>query len=461
MRRRNLRLHAVVVAAFIVVALAAPALARTFTASDGSSFDAAVREAGPGDVVEVTQGTYSDWVMDVPPTTSGTATAPIVIRPSGEVVLEGRSRITVRGRWVVISGFAFHGTDAPSVELMGRGDRLTGATFLEAGSRESTYRPVVVVRSGADDAEIDHCRFVGSLSVSLQIQMPKLEVMPVPQHAHIHDNRFEDIKRRKRNGQEAIQLGQDGDTYRSMFALVEHNYFSNASGDDEIISNKSSGNVIQYNTFVDSDGAIVLRGGNDCTVDGNVLVRTKGGVRASGTGHRITNNIVVNPRQFGIVLTSGTRRYAAAKRIMVSHNTVVDSESAFIFAALDPEGIDLASDNVIVNNIFTVRGDGPVIKTDKRTPLSEYLRVNRLEQNIVWARPGMESVSARPETIAGNLTADPRLVADANGLPVVPGRDSPALGRGLPGYADRDAHGLVRPSVSGAIDVGAIQQTAR
>ena len=76
--------------------------------------------------------------------------------------------------------------------------------------------------------------------------------------------------------------------------LWRSNYFFEADGDFELISNKSTGNKYQYNTFVASRGLLTLRQGNNVLVDSNFFFGNgkglSGGIRVRGEGHRITNN---------------------------------------------------------------------------------------------------------------------------------------------------------------------------
>ena len=69
-----------------------------------------------------------------------------------------------------------------------------------------------------------------------------------------------------------------------------------ADGENEIISNKSKGNIYTNNTFRRCRGSLVLRHGSEATVDGNYFlgedVDGTGGIRITDANHNITNNYI-------------------------------------------------------------------------------------------------------------------------------------------------------------------------
>ena len=71
--------------------------------------------------------------------------------------------------------------------------------------------------------------------------------------------------------------------------VVENNLFEQCNGDVEIVSNKSGENVYRHNTFVECVGALTLRHGKGCVVEGNYflghLAPQTGGVRIIGEDH--------------------------------------------------------------------------------------------------------------------------------------------------------------------------------
>src|SRR5690606_25094710 len=96
------------------------------------------------------------------------------------------------------------------------------------------------------------------------------------------------------NGWETIRVGTSDTSMSLSRTLVEHNLFTRADGEIEIISNKSGANTYRYNTFLACSGTLTLRHGDGCVVDSNLFLGRgrdgSGGVRVIGENHVVINN---------------------------------------------------------------------------------------------------------------------------------------------------------------------------
>ena len=154
---------------------------------------------------------------------------------------------------------------------------------------------------------------------------------------------------------------------------VSNNYFVEANGENEIITNKSKNNIYN-NTFRRSRGSLVLRHGSDATVDGNYFlgedVDGTGGIRITDSNHTITNNYiqdcitVVAQAKWnnGITFIGGgdnaavdctatgvTNGYQKSENINLSNNTIINTNAPLFYNAdkglTDPTGT--VSNNLI------------------------------------------------------------------------------------------------------------------
>jgi poly(beta-D-mannuronate) lyase len=145
--------------------------------------------------------------------------------------------------------------------------------------------------------------------------------------------------------------------------VVEHNVFERCNGEVEIISSKSCGNVYRWNLFLRCEGALTLRHGNRCTVEGNVFLgegeRNTGGVRIVGEDHRVFNNYFAGLRGDGSraalscmmgIPDGPLNGYAQVRRAIVVFNTFVDCAHPFAVgvdggeeATLPPMDVTIAS----------------------------------------------------------------------------------------------------------------------
>ena len=79
------------------------------------------------------------------------------------------------------------------------------------------------------------------------------------------------------------------------FSMFEYNLLERVDGEcAEVISLKSSSNVIRHNTFLDTNGSIYFRAGNRNTVYGNYFLgcgkKGSGGVRIYGEEQKVSDN---------------------------------------------------------------------------------------------------------------------------------------------------------------------------
>ncbi len=82
---------------------------------------------------------------------------------------------------------------------------------------------------------------------------------------------------------------------RSSFTVIEENLLERCSGEDEIISLKSSDNVVRGNTLINCRGVICMRLGNRSVASGNIIIATEdgpafGGIKLFGFEHRVHDN---------------------------------------------------------------------------------------------------------------------------------------------------------------------------
>lgn len=424
----------------------------------------AMADAAPGDTVRIADGTHQGWKVDL--AKGGADGKPVTLEPESPkgVTFTGATSLRLSGDHLVVRGFRFEGTGldgdkwSPNVELTGDRNRVTGCEFVDAAGGKAVYTGIVYVTKTADDAEVDHLVFRKSRTISV-----KVAVTPdvLPRGVRIHHNLFEDIQIAGGNGGEAIQLGSGGRATDAKFlrATIEHNVMRRVRADPELISNKSSGNVIRFNRLYDSEGEIVLRGGNECVVEGNLLVRTDGGIRVCGSGHRIVNNVVLDSKS-GLFLTYGGDKYDAAKGNVIAHNTFHTRGWAVTVAIpnptaeerADPKKLVPVEGNTLVNNLFVTETPKFLRHLEGVGTLAQLVAQNRVTHNLFWKRQGETSPIA--ELAETNAFKDPKLTFSGDEPPTLED-GSPARDAGLPGFSDRDAAGRAR---SGAPDLGASEK---
>ena len=202
---------------------------------------------------------------------------------------------------------------------------------------------------------------------------------------------------------ETIRIGTSEYQNVNSNATVSNNYFVEADGENEIITNKSKGNIYTNNTFRRCRGSLVLRHGSNATVDGNYFlgedVDGTGGIRITDSDHTITNNyiqdcITVTSQakwNNGITFlgggdnaavvctsTSVSNGYQKSENINLSNNSIVNTNAPLFYntdkGSTDPTGT--VSDNLIYfaagdpNISDVITGDTPTSYANLGTALT-------------------------------------------------------------------------------------------
>jgi poly(beta-D-mannuronate) lyase len=394
----------------------------------------AVATAQPGDEIIVAAGRYADWRVELGG--SGSADKPIIVRPQSNdgVTFTGQSHFAITGRYIEFRDFQFEDCimDDSPVALWGAfQSRVTNCTF----TRGTGSRSAVSVGQGARENRIDNCRFLAVVGRSIQVRVnDDIEEFGIPQYNRIDHNLFQDIPPLGDNGRETIQVGHNQRDLGAtpVYATVENNLFLRCNGEAEIISNKTSNNTYRNNVFRDCEGELVMRGGAHCVIEGNRFEGCTGGIRLSGTYHRVTDNVIVRSRNTGIRLLYGMTKelgghYQAVTESLIANNTIIDAGKAGLLVG-DGRGEDSNERGIKsippYKNIF--RGN-IIVGTTGDLLQVVYAPDNQIERNLFHPRDEAEV------SFPGDMPhyIDPQF-RDADGGDFRLSPDSPALTAGAP-----------------------------
>ena len=245
----------------------------------------------------------------------GTESKPIklVAQTPGKVILTGSSQLYIAGKFAVVDGLTFKGKYTGSnyrVIQFHNGSsgtcvdcRLTNTSVLDYNPGDSQRNTKWVVMQGQRN-RVDHCHFRGKTNLGAMLQI-NVGAGSGPNDHRVDHNFFEN------RPDLTSEISQNGDTleigsiskyaYRESRATVEYNYLLNINSDFEIVTVKSSNNIVRYNVVDSSSGVFSLRQGTNNTIDGNYIfgrgLTETGGIRITGKGHKVVNNYIegVNP----------------------------------------------------------------------------------------------------------------------------------------------------------------------
>jgi poly(beta-D-mannuronate) lyase len=476
----SLRLRSGVVAYCLAMAAAAAggaAYGTTYNVTSNSTLSTALGEVVAGDTVVLANGNYAGFTVS----RSGTAAAPITIKAatqgsavitSGIVHLDACSFIIVQGLKVTTSGGTVSTdstTRAVGVWFDAATDcEVTHSTFALDGAAEGTGW--VYLGGASNNNRIDYCEFgpntVGEHthyifpsgnSVIPGVTPPADRtswaegngpVNPnISRNTLIDHNYFHDMGS---GDGETIVLGGIGVTgdYQSTNSIVEYNLFVNCNGDAEVVSVKSSSNILRYNTVRTSDGVFSLRSGNGSTINGNFFLCAGigGGVKINEMNHTVYNNYIENTdtSNYPIMLENGdpysssSFAHGQVQNAHVMYNTCVNVGRQFLLghgtSTLPPNNC------VIANNIITGAS-------------GETLYSESAPTNCTWSQNVVNPTAVSGKTSAQFQVLDPGFTT-VNSLQKI-GSSSPVRG-----IADTDYFSLVTTDMDGqardsAPDVGA------
>jgi len=276
------------------------------TAEEPRSIGDYLRDLKPGSTVEVPARTFTTKKFRSLQGLRGTASQPITIRAAqrGQTVIAGEAGLILRDcEYVMIEGFVFENdADQQSVQLDNcRQVRLTRNIFRPKERAKPRHWEHWVTVDGANSGHnrIDHNLFDRKVNRGSPLFIRGDDAALVcSQHDQIDHNHFRDVVYANgENGHETIRTGGNdlGASGRSSFTTIEHNLLERCSGEDEIISLKSSDNVFRGNTLINCRGAVCLRLGNRTEASGNIIIATEegpgfGGIKLFGFEHRVTDN---------------------------------------------------------------------------------------------------------------------------------------------------------------------------
>ncbi len=339
---------------------------------------ATLRKAGAGDRIVVADGEWRD--LELKWRGAGAEGAPVRIEAAtpGGVKIGGMSTLRLAGRWLEVAGFDFRDGTSPRgavVEFRCGGEvaddcRLTDCVIddYNPARRDMAYSHVILY---GRRNRVDHCTFAGKLNLGVTLIVMLNEERSQRNFHRIDHNHFAPRPVYGSNGAETIRIGTSQQAYESSNTLVEENLFERCDGEVEVVSVKSSDNIIRRNVFYESQGVLALRHGDRNTAEENLFIghgiRNTGGIRIVNAGHRVVRNTLVGiagERFFSAlavmnaVPNSLPNRYCLVEDVEIADNVFVDCSNIEFGTGKDlertlaPERVTFER-NTIVNRALT------------------------------------------------------------------------------------------------------------
>ncbi|MEA1924433.1 MAG: chondroitinase-B domain-containing protein [Candidatus Altiarchaeota archaeon] len=396
---RGLKKNRIIIIAFAlmvgVLGFGESVFAATITVDGIAELNTAISNANAGDIIILADGTYTDQgtinfdCRSVSPApTEGNELTVRAQTPGSVIITGGSSNMNIMGDHLILEGFYFKDIVGNGI-LLSLMDadycRVTNCKFegvnkvggvIEVRGLSATMS---VFYGSSTNNRIDHCTFEGNRRIQIENFIVDGENYAAPDLGNINNKYDHNIFKSHIDAsqEEAFQIGRGSTVwaegtrgYPSEFATdayiaVEYNLFEEYHGDNELISSKSSSNIIRYNIIKNCNGAITLRGGNNSVVEGNYFLAEAEveqpldyyrGVVVHGTNHKILNNYIegFSPGSGNgqIFLSHGnSANHPDVSNVLIAGNSIKNSRFGVYMEAGDAGDPVEATNCTIINNI--------------------------------------------------------------------------------------------------------------
>lgn len=292
-------------------------------------------------------GDYADVVITI--NALGTAKKPVIVRAEsdGGVRFTGLSRLRIKGKYIVVKGFWWQNPTIEKGAVVSFDKHSSYSRLVECAITgfDCEMRPncnVKWVSIWGYRNRVERCSLLDKrdLGQNLIVRIEKGDRAPeatISQCLFTRPHSMLNEKGNRINGQCCVRIGTSNVSLQSAKCVVESCYFEHCNGEGEIISNKSCDNIYRNNLFVECEGALTLRHGNNAQVLNNIFLgngaKLSGGVRIIGEGHLVNGNYFSGLRgktYCAIHLMQGQEEsplwgYMQVKRATISDNIFVDN----------------------------------------------------------------------------------------------------------------------------------------
>jgi len=300
----NMNKSLLIISLFLMLTSCNEKITNDIVISTKVELNTAIKNAKPGDVIILKDGTYSN--LEILFVGEGTKKKPITLRAEtpGKVFIEGISNLEISGNFLNVEGLFFRNGHSPtanviafrtSKESVANNSSVSNCVILDFNNLERDQENLWVQFYGKHNT-LEHCYIAGKTNGGPTVRVDLKGNQSIRNYHQIVNNHFGPRPRKGGARGETIQLGSSFTSMSPSNTTIANNLFEACNGEVEIISSKTNFNLIKNNVFYKSEGSVVTRHGNYVTIDGNYFIgdgvnEQYGGVRIINTGHWVINNL--------------------------------------------------------------------------------------------------------------------------------------------------------------------------
>ena len=367
----------------------------------------AIKKAKPGDEIVLKNGVWKD--VKIKFRGKGTEKNPITIKAetAGKVSIEGTSYLKIGGEYLIVKDLHFKNGFSPSRSVIdfkiSHKDKADEIAFyckvtncvIEDFNKPKRDKSDFWVNFWGRHNELSNCYIAGKTNRGPTVRVNLAGIESINNYHQIVNNHFGPRPVKGGPSGETIQLGNSYTSMSPSYTMVANNLFEECNGEVEVISSKTNFNEFRNNVFYKSEGSLVTRHGNYCTIDGNYFIgdatnENIGGIRLINTGHWVTNNYFFNlkGKSFRSPLAvmngipkSPLNRYNQVTDVVVAYNTYVNCDSPWQFGV----GTNIAQASVLPKS--EIRSARPIRTT--------------VANNVIYNEKGHETIVVAHDKVDG------------------------------------------------------------
>ncbi len=357
--------------------------AKTIVVKNIEELTKANANAKPGDVIVLQNGEWKNVTVTL--NCNGTKEKPITFKAqaAGKVLITGLSKLQIGGAYIIVDGFYFaNGYAAGDAVINFRIDknelanncRVTNTVINDFNNAKRLDENYWISFYGKNN-RLDHCSFINKKNMGVLLAVI-LDDERSRENFHSIDHNYFGVRLPlASNTGEIIRVGVSQHATFNSNTQITDNYFEHCDGEAEIVSIKSGGNVVRNNLFKESQGSVVLRHGDNNTVENNIFYGNgkagTGGVRIINKGQWVVNNLFHGCRGSGFrsplavmngIPNSPAHRYVQVTDAVIAGNTFFDCSAIAFGEGSDAERSLPPANVVFANNLFYNRRDSMIYK---------------------------------------------------------------------------------------------------
>jgi len=389
----------------------------TINVTNIEELNTAIENSKAGDHIVLVNGVWKD--VEIKFRGQGTLENPITLsaETAGKVSIEGESYLKLGGQFLVVEGLYFKNGHSPSRAVIDfrineqeiANNCIVTNCVIEDFNKLKRDNSDLWVNFWGRHNQLKNCYIAGKTNRGPTVRVNLGGIESINNYHQIVNNHFGPRPVKGGPSGETIQLGNSSTSMAPSYTMVANNLFEECNGEVEVISSKTNFNEFRNNVFYKSEGSLVTRHGNYCTIDGNYFIgdaenENIGGIRIINTGHWVTNNYFFNlkGKSFRSPLAvmngipkSPQNRYNQVTDVVVAYNTYVNCDSPWQFGV----GTNIAQADVLPKS--EIRSARPI----RTTVANNIIYNDKANQTIVVEHDKTDGV-----TFKNNIVDNQRML---------------------------------------------------